>query len=31
MSEFYRSEMLDFIIYEYTSLMDFLDMTSEDW
>lgn len=31
MLEFYRLEMLDFIIYEYMLLMDFLDMMLEDW
>lgn len=31
MLEFYCLEMLDFIIYEYTLLMDFLDMMLEDW
>lgn len=31
MLEFYCLEMLDFIIYEYMLLMDFLDMMPEDW
>lgn len=31
MLEFYCLEMLDFIIYEYMLLMDFLDMMLEDW